>query len=776
MVSRSLVPAPPIPSTTDSALLWQLLYNLPTGVAAFAGSEHRLTFFNEQFQCLAGGRLQLGLPLAVCLPEFVAQGLVAVLDAIARTGQVDHCPGIQFHLGEHAAEQVAERYVDCTCQPLYDEHGRVQGVSLSVSDVSAQARVQHSASHQLAEQRAFYEMLLEEVPAGLVALDPEHRYLYANPVMFNRYDFCSPLLGQTNAAVCAASGYPPEVATERQHHFDQAVRERGPYIWEEKATGNQGTQHWLRCLRPVFHPNGALRLVVSLALDITARRRSEARQQQQQELTQRLIDAIPHPLSLTDARGSIVLANAAYAEMTSDTAGRRRLFAQNPQLAPEIQQLARLARMVRESGQEAALRVTSPCDSGELRDYHVLMRPLSQPDGTVHMLTVSTGVTALEKDLPVVAQAQTCFLAKMSHEIRTPLNGVLGMAALLAKTPLTPEQRHYLDAVQHSGHHLLTLLNDVLDKAKLMTGPLEFVPQPFDISASMTAWLQPLAQEAMEKGLALTIVPLDSSCPKPWVIGDEHRLHQIMRHLVGNALKYTQRGSITVTGEQLDETAETLTFRFAVSDTGSGIASDQQQRIFEPFVQAVTDTYRRHDGPGLGLSLTRALVEQLGGTLKLDSTVGYGSTATLTVSLPRAEPAATVTKTPDVASLRGWRILLVDDNALNREVATAVLAQNGLVVDAVPSGADALVLFEQHCYEVVLMDIHMPGLNGLETTARLRQHPDPVRAATPVLAMTAGSLRTQQEDYRAAGLDGCITKPFDEAELLRQLVAARKLS
>lgn len=387
---------PPLPSAIESALLRQLLHHLPTSVAVVAGPEHRLTFFNEQFQFLAGGRLQLALPLAVCLPESGAQGLLAILDEVLHAQQLHRSPEMRLGLIDPTTGQAAEseQYVDCTCRPVRDEHGYLQSISLSLNNVSAEVRARLGAAHQLAEQRAFYEMLLEEVPAGLVALDPEHRYLYANPVMGKRDSFWPALLGQTNAAVCAAGGYPPAVAAGRQYHFDQAVRERKQHIWEETAMGHHGIRHWLRCLRPVFYPDGSLHLVVSLALDTTARRRGEAWQQEQRQLIQRLLDAIPHPLSVTDARGGIPLANTAYAELVFRTAGRRRLFAQAPHLAPELEQLAHLAHAVRESGREATLAVAYPDDSGERHHYQVLMRPLPQPDGTTHLLTLSTDVTA----------------------------------------------------------------------------------------------------------------------------------------------------------------------------------------------------------------------------------------------------------------------------------------------------------------------------------------------------------------------------------------------
>ncbi|WP_460504257.1 sensor histidine kinase, partial [Hymenobacter agri] len=226
------------------------------------------------------------------------------------------------------------------------------------------------------------------------------------------------------------------------------------------------------------------------------------------------------------------------------------------------------------------------------------------------------------------------FLANMSHEIRTPLNGVLGMADQLATTRLDAHQQRLLGLMQRSGQHLLAVLNDVLDMAKISAGKLKMEQVAFDLCDSMLAAVQPLAAQAAAKGLAFRGVPLRISCPYPWVVGDAHRLNQILINLVSNAVKFTEHGSIEVVGEMLGETADTLTVRFRVSDTGMGIPADKLEHIFESFAQAQAGTARQYGGTGLGLSISRALVEQLGGTLTLASEEGRGSTFAFTVTLP----------------------------------------------------------------------------------------------------------------------------------------------
>ncbi|RTQ46516.1 PAS domain S-box protein [Hymenobacter gummosus] len=369
------------------------------------------------------------------------------------------------------------------------------------------------------------------------------------------------------------------------------------------------------------------------------------------------------------------------------------------------------------------------------------------------------------------ATARANFLANMSHEIRTPLNGVLGMATLLAKTQLDHRQSHYLDVIRSSGQHLLGVINDVLDMAKISSGKLELAEEAFNLCDSMGAAIQPLVLQAAQKGLTFSGTPLRTSCLYPWIMGDAHRLNQVLINLTANAIKFTPAGGhVDVVGRQVSETDSTLTVEFRVTDTGPGIAPDRVERIFDSFTQAYADTSRKHGGTGLGLTISRALVEQMGGTLTVESTVGQGSTFAFTVTLPKAERVAPAAAPDlDTGALRGKRVLLVEDNEINRDVARLLLEDWGVVVEEAHNGEQGVEQFFAQPYDAVLMDIQMPGLNGLGATARLRQHPDARRAATPIVALTANAFREDNEQYLAAGMNACLAKPFEEADLYQVL-------
>jgi CheY-like chemotaxis protein len=313
--------------------------------------------------------------------------------------------------------------------------------------------------------------------------------------------------------------------------------------------------------------------------------------------------------------------------------------------------------------------------------------------------------------------------------------------------------------------------------SKITSGKLELDSAPFEFCQVASEALALLAWQAAEKGLDFKFVPLGQPAPYPWVLGDGHRLSQVLVNLVGNALKFTDSGYVHVRSQILAQTADTLTLQVEVADSGSGIAADKQALIFEFFIQESADIQRQHGGSGLGLSICRALVQQMGGTLAVASQPGAGSTFTLVLTLPKAVPELRPSLPPVAASragsLAGLRVLLVDDNEINRSVARYLLDHWGTALHEADNGPEALALLADQPFDVVLLDIQMPGMTGVEVLRQLRQHPDPQRATTPTIAFTANAFRTDVERYLAAGFTDHLTKPFVEDSLYNKLVAYR---
>ena len=661
-----------------------------------------------------------------------------------------------------------------------------QSVMLYLTDITAQRQAEDS----LREQFSFYETVMAHLPAVVTVLDPDQRYRYVNAYAEPDPAQRQARIGLTFAEYCTTRGLPTELASRRRRLCQRAVHTRALVSWEERwpDTSTNANQHRLCYYQPVFGPDEVLRQVMCYGLDITNLRQAEARIRQgeaaalaQQSFTNLVLDLNPNLIWVRDAEGHTVFENAEMkfwrrhlAELASTTSMEAAMSKE------EIQTAALADQQVLRTGQPLTTQTSIVLATGEVRWLQTVRCPLVMTDGTTQVLGVSTDISALKNTQHAAEAAATArenFLANMSHEIRTPLNGMLGMTSLLAKTGLSEQQRNYTAVIQHSGRHLLNVVNDVLDMAKITSGNLELEQSAFNLCDSMASAGQPLIIQAEEKGIRVLGTRLQDSCTHPWVLGDSYRLNQVLINLLSNAIKFTPAGgTVTVGGYYVSETADTLTTEFRVTDTGIGIAPDKLESIFQEFTQAYADTARQFGGTGLGLSISRALVARMGGQLTVQSESGKGSSFAFRTTLPKAsaeaQQAALAPLAPmQEAAVRGAKVLLVEDNAVNREVAQLLLEAHGVVVDEAASGLEALELFEQHRYDVVLMDIQMPGMNGLEATARIRAHADAQRAATPILALTANAFRADAEKYLAAGMNDTLPKPFDEAELLSKLAS-----
>ncbi|NTV62617.1 MAG: response regulator, partial [Oscillochloris sp.] len=371
-------------------------------------------------------------------------------------------------------------------------------------------------------------------------------------------------------------------------------------------------------------------------------------------------------------------------------------------------------------------------------------------------------------------RAKSTFLAHISHEIRTPLTAIIGMANLLGETDLSPRQAEYATTLRTGAETLLTIIGNILDFSKIEASQMELTLQPFDLRACLKEACDLLAHQAQLKSLTLEWV-VDAAVPAV-VVGDRGRLRQVLVNLLGNAVKFTERGSVMLvsSGRPLD--AREYELLIVIRDTGIGIAPDRLADIFDPFVQLDSATTRRYGGTGLGLAISRQLVSLMGGQIEASSTLGVGSIFTLTLPLRAvAGPSVSLSSRPpaqDVLAQQSLRLLLAEDNPVNQEVLRRLLESLGYAPDVVSNGTEALAAVRQQPYDVVLMDIQMPELDGEEATRCIRALGG--IAQPMIVALTASALRGDRERYLAAGMDAYLSKPVQREDLRTLLAQAAR--
>jgi PAS domain S-box-containing protein len=403
-------------------------------------------------------------------------------------------------------------------------------------------------------------------------------------------------------------------------------------------------------------------------------------------------------------------------------------------------------------------------------------RPVRDPSGLVvgvqgiaHDISLEVATREALRVARVTAEqadaAKSAFLANMSHEIRTPMTGILGTADLILDGDLSAEQRRAVELIVASGETLLTIINDILDLSKIEAGQLELEDAPLDLHELMQGTVSLMSHGARAKNIDV-VLEIRNDVPR-FVRGDPTRIRQVLTNLLSNAIKFTSAGSVVVSVASLSRDGDARRLRFGVRDTGIGIAPDAVQRIFEPFRQADVSTTRNYGGTGLGLSISRRLVDMMGGTLEVASVLAEGSEFHFTLTMVATGQSADqgVTRRPAAPAMRkALRILIAEDNPVNQEVAATMLRRRGHHVDIVGNGREAVAAVADQSYDVVLMDLQMPILDGIQATIEIRAHEADERV--PIIALTANAAGGEVDRCIAAGMDDYVPKPFRAADLI----------
>ncbi|WP_324674920.1 PAS domain S-box protein [Hymenobacter sp. GOD-10R] len=672
--------------------------------------------------------------------------------------------------------------------------GRVKTVVASAQDITQQ-RTTELALHQ---SQLFVERIANTAPNMIYLFDLRTlSNVYSNRQAYSLFGYTEDELQQMGSGMLAQLFPASEVRRIERHIRElQKLADGEVLTIEVYIIHRSGFVRWIRMTHSPFErdAHGAMQQIIGVAEDITKwktadeqRRAANRRLAEQNHLFRQVIDTTPHLIYLKDEQGNYLLANRATADLFGLSTAEiiRTNPSQLPVNAEEAAEYLQFDRQVITTGREVVGEDKFTQANGDVMWFYSIRRPFELADGTVQVLGVSSNITELKQVQNALREAKEAaeenantkqaFLANMSHEIRTPMNGVLGLASLLAKTPLDEQQSQYLDHIRHSAENLLVVINDILAMAQLGAGKIRPEATHFDLREVLQASLHSLQPRANEKGIVLQLEE-PSAQVATFVIGDPYRLRQVLLNLLSNAVKFTNDGTVWLSCRLLTESEDEVRFEFSVRDTGIGIPAHQLKNVFEAFTQASDSTAREYGGSGLGLSISRGLVELLRGEITAESQPNEGST--FRFSLPFAPASADAIPVPSALpeshyqSLGDRRVLLTEDNRINQMLVEVILRNWGMHVDTASTGQEAIALFQQHRYDVVLMDIQMPGLDGVATTNLLRQHADPERAATPVIALTAHAMPGENERYRAAGLDGYLSKPFREEDLFRVMATA----
>ena len=447
--------------------------------------------------------------------------------------------------------------------------------------------------------------------------------------------------------------------------------------------------------------------------------------------------------------------------------------------APVVALLELVDRTYRTADQDRYLLERSlTISSQEMQSLYEALRAASESRVTEMEQAVREATAAAE----AASRAKSEFLANISHEIRTPLNAVIGMTSVLLGSELSPEHRDHVQTIRKSGEALLTLINEILDFSRLEAGRMPLEEHPFLLRERISIAFELVAQEARRKGLRLNWDAGD--CPDV-LVGDAARLQQVLLNLLYNAVKFTPAGEVTLEAELLAEQGDEVVLRFQIADTGVGLPPGRIEELFGPFLQADASTSRRYGGSGLGLAISRRLVERMGGQITAQGEPGRGSIFTFTVRFRRGneEDLASaallsqepVVQAPQPAGTEPLRILLAEDNPLNQKVARLLLEKLGYSADLAANGHEVLAALDRQDYDVVLMDVMMPELDGLEATRRIVARWPPEKRPR-IVALTASAMREDRERCLAAGMDEYLSKPIDLPALAETLLRAHRAS
>ncbi|WP_030073424.1 PAS domain-containing hybrid sensor histidine kinase/response regulator [Halomonas alkaliantarctica] len=624
---------------------------------------------------------------------------------------------------------------------------------------------------QIAKEKAYLQLIIDSLPSPIFAKDWQGRHTLANSNVATLFGTTpEEMLGRTDWQM------PIDKALAAKFQLDdREVMRSGKHkvVAEELMYDTLGNKHWyqvikvpLMCEAPVKE-----RQVVGIATDITERKDKEQQLKRQEQLYRSLVESQLDLIVRVDSLNQFTFVNDVYCDLFGKTKNELIgksfvLLVHDDDMGDTIAAIKRLKNAPHRTHVEHRAMTRQGWRWLSWEGSAIL-----DNDGNMlEIQAVGRDITALklaQQRAQSASHAKSQFLANMSHEIRTPLNAIIGFSELLTQSPLTKEQQEWLENISTASHLLLSIVNDVLDYSKIEAGKLELESLPFSIEQLITQQSALFTLSAQDKGL--TFHMWREGDFSTVLLGDAMRLGQVLTNLVGNAIKFTQHGSVELCFRAVRTQDNKCQLTIDVKDTGIGITAAQKSRLFDAFTQADSSISRRFGGTGLGLVICRRLIKQMGGTLGVSSEKGVGSCFSIKLTLPIAsQPEAQARQSPplNTHNLVGKRVLLAEDNPVNQALTRRLLEDLGLEVIVVNNGCEALEQLQKRDVELILMDLQMPEMDGFEAARRIRRKNNTL----PIIALSAAVLDEERQNALSAGMNEHLAKPINSQQLAAAVV------